>query len=92
MVGSAKALGDSWSAPSGKGAALLKTSQVAADDLLGEFVPDARGEAELKTLHGKGHTQLQQNTSAGAEQVSTGDALEASLVTGAPGRCERFAY
>jgi len=90
-VGGARALGDSWGAAgsqansaAAKGAPVLKTSQVAADDLLGDFVEDARGEAELKTLHGKGHTQLQQDTSAGAEQVSSGDTLEAVLVTGAP--------
>jgi lipopolysaccharide export system protein LptA len=90
VASGAKALGDSWSVPGAavgistgtKGAPVLKTSQVAADDLVGEFVEGLRGEAELKTLHGKGHTQLQQNTSAGAEQVSTGDALEAMLTTG----------
>jgi lipopolysaccharide export system protein LptA len=82
VVGGAKALGESYSTPSGKSASLLKTSQVAADDLLGEFVQGMRGDAELKTLHGKGHTQLQQNTTAGAEQVSTGDMLEATLLTG----------
>jgi lipopolysaccharide export system protein LptA len=85
VAGGAKALGDSWSAPSTSGGAKdapqLKTSQVAADDLLGEFVEDARGEAELKSLHGRGHTQLQQDTTAGAEQVSTGDTLEAVLTT-----------
>jgi lipopolysaccharide export system protein LptA len=80
-VAGAKALGDSWSVPGGgKGSPVLKTSQVAADDLLGEFVEGARGEAELKTLHGNGHTQLQQDTSLGAEQVSTSDTLEAVLV------------
>jgi len=89
VVLGAKALGDSWSVPSRpsaetKGVPVLKTSQVAADDLLGEFVEGARGEAELKTLHGNGHTQLQQNTSLGAEQVSTGDTLEAVLAAAAP--------
>lgn len=86
VVAGAKALGDSWSATGNsvgaKAAPVLKTSEVAADDLLGEFVEGARGEAELKTLHGRGHTQLQQDTSAGAEQVSTGDTLEAVLMTG----------
>ena len=48
-----------------RGAPQLKTSQVAADDLLGEFVEGARGEAELKSLHGRGDTQLQQDTFGG---------------------------
>jgi len=80
VMNGAKALGESWSVPTGsKGAPVLKTSQVTADDLLGNFVEGQHGEAELKTLHANGHTQLQQDTSLGAEQVSTGDTLEALL-------------
>jgi lipopolysaccharide export system protein LptA len=82
-VAQAKALGDSWSSAAGKGAPVLKTTQVNADDLLGEFVRGAKGEAELKTLHAKGHTQLEQVTSAGSVQTSTGDALEAELADAA---------
>jgi lipopolysaccharide export system protein LptA len=51
------------------------TTNLAADELRAHFV-DARGEAELSTVHGAGHTVLEQSAPGGIEQTSRSETLD----------------
>lgn len=74
----------------GLAASGVVSTEVSADELLAAFAPGSAsgrpsakaGEAELQHLGGRGHTRLQQSGLNGAEQVSTGDSLEAVFVPG----------
>lgn len=61
----------------------VKTTQVAGDDLKLLLAMDAEGKDEPQILTGAGHTRLEQRTPDGAEETSTGDALQVRFAEGA---------
>jgi len=78
--GTARARGESPAA-SAKGVAsgALKSTLVAGDELQLGFAAGVRPRPQ--TLHGSGHTLLQQDAPLGEQQISTGDALEMTFAT-----------
>jgi lipopolysaccharide export system protein LptA len=51
------------------------TTKLAADELVAHFV-DAHGGAEISTVHGVGHTVLEQSAPGGIEQTSRSETME----------------
>jgi len=76
-TGSAALRGDSVAKAVGASAAGLKSTSVAGDDLLLNFVAAGAKGVRLDRLHGVGHTVLRQTAALGEERVSSGDALDA---------------
>jgi len=64
----------------GNGAVL--PSRLAADDMTVDFGP----RSEMRDLKGSGHALLEQTTSAGARQSSTGDRIEAQFSSASSGQ------
>jgi lipopolysaccharide export system protein LptA len=86
-TGSAHAGGQSVATPA-KGAVVDKTQpppvkyvQVWADDLRVLFTHTPDGKAQPQTLHGTGHTILQQDAPLGEQEISTGDTLEMAFAS-----------
>jgi lipopolysaccharide export system protein LptA len=64
---------------------LLKTTQVAGDDLRLTFVAGAGGKAEANKLYAAGKTQLRQDGPLDAQETSSGDTLELAFAPNAKG-------
>ncbi len=56
------------------GAAGETTNKLSGDRLQAHFVP-VRGQSQVSTVHGMGHTVLEQIAATGVDQVSAGDSL-----------------
>ena len=56
------------------GAAGVTTSKLSGDRLQAHFIA-VRGQSEVQTVHGVGHTVLEQIAATGVDQVSAGDTL-----------------
>lgn len=80
-IGAASMRGDSLAKAVGARASGLKpglkSTSVAGDDLLLNFVPGAGQRVRPDTLHGRGHTVLRQTAELGEEHTSAGDVLDA---------------
>jgi len=60
------------------GAAGETTNKLSGDRLQAHFIP-VRGQSQVSTLHGTGHTVLEQVAATGVDQVSTGDSLDVNF-------------
>ena len=60
----------------------MKATNVAADDLLANFVPDGPKKVRIDKLHGQGHTVLRQTAPLAEEHTSTGDTLDVVFAAG----------
>jgi len=60
----------------------MKTTNIAADDLLANFVPDGPKKVRIDKLHGQGHTTLRQTAPLAEEHTSTGDTLDVVFAPG----------
>jgi lipopolysaccharide export system protein LptA len=67
----------------GQTATAFSTSHLSGDRLDAHFL-DAHGQAELSTVHGSGHTVLEQLAATGINQRSAGDTLDATFREAAP--------
>jgi lipopolysaccharide export system protein LptA len=72
--------GDSLAKPIGTQPQGLKSTTIAGDDLLLNFVPTDAKRVRLDKLHGQGHTVLHQTAALGEEHTSSGDTLDAVFV------------
>jgi len=64
-------------APAAKGGGVERAT-LAGDALVAHFV-ERNGVAELSTIHGAGHTAVEQTTALGAKQRSAGEVLDAAF-------------
>jgi lipopolysaccharide export system protein LptA len=62
-------------AKTGNGAAGETTNKLSGDRLQAHFIP-VRGQSQVSTVHGMGHTVLEQIAATGVDQVSAGDSLD----------------
>jgi lipopolysaccharide export system protein LptA len=85
-TGAASMHGDSLAKAVGAQPAGLKTTSVAGDDLLMNFVPVNPKLVRIDKLHGQGHTVLHQTAALGEEHTSSGDTLDATFVPDAGGK------
>jgi lipopolysaccharide export system protein LptA len=84
-TGSARARGESLTtAAKGVAGGALKSTLVAGDELQLSFEAGARPQPQ--TLHGSGHTVLQQDAPFAEQQVSTGDTLEMAFAAKPAGK------
>ncbi len=70
-------------APDAKGGTV--STKVTGDTLVAHLI-SRNGAAELSTVHGSGHTAVEQTSAAGIDQKSTGDALDATFQANAKGK------
>jgi lipopolysaccharide export system protein LptA len=75
-TGAASMRGESLAKAVGKQAPGMKATNVSADDLLANFVPDGPKKVRVDKLHGQGHTVLRQTAPLAEEHTSTGDTLD----------------
>ena len=80
-TGDAHAAGESIAAAphAGTGKWLLKSTQVAGEDLHLVFATGGDGKAQPRTLEAQGHTLLRQDGPGDAQQSSTGDHLQVTF-------------
>jgi lipopolysaccharide export system protein LptA len=81
-TGAASMRGESLAKAVGKQAPGMKVTNVAADDLLANFVAEGPKNVRIDKLHGQGHTVLRQTAPLGEEHTSTGDSLDAVFAAG----------
>jgi lipopolysaccharide export system protein LptA len=65
-------------AKTGNGTAGETTNKLSGDRLQAHFIP-VRGQSQVSTVHGTGHTVLEQIAATGVDQVSAGDSLDVNF-------------
>jgi lipopolysaccharide export system protein LptA len=78
------AAGAKGQAGAGMTTAGMTTTKLSGDRLQAHFVA-AHGQSEVSTVHGTGHTVLEQIAATGVDQVSAGDTLEVNFREAAAG-------
>jgi len=81
-IGAASMRGESLAKAVGRQAPGMKVTNVAADDLLANFVAEGPKNVRIDKLHGQGHTVLRQTAPLAEEHTSTGDTLDVVFAAG----------